>query len=68
MLDTERKTYLFSIRLWEESQAGGQAEWRGKLQLLPAGEAVYFQGLAALPAHLEALLANAAPPVSIKLE
>lgn len=68
MLETERKTYLFSVRIWAEPQAGGQAEWRGKLQLLPAGEAVYFQGLAALLGHLETLLANAAPPVSKKLE
>jgi hypothetical protein len=60
MLETERKTYFLSIRIWAEPQASGNAEWRGKLQLLPAGEAVYFQGLAALPAHLESLLANAA--------
>lgn len=68
MLETDRKTYFFSIRIWAEPQAGGQVEWRGKLQLLPAGEAVYFQGLAGLPAHLEALLANAAPQPSEQTE
>ncbi|MBX7236529.1 MAG: hypothetical protein K1X65_19255 [Caldilineales bacterium] len=54
---TTRPTRLFTLRLWQETVAAGQTEWRGKLQSLPDGEACYFRGWSGLIGQLEALLA-----------
>jgi len=56
MSEIERKTCLFTLRIWPEFQEGNQIEWRGKLQALPDGEAYYFRGLSALLDCLEASL------------
>lgn len=60
MSNHQPETYLFSLRLWQVATSEGEQEWRGKLQFLPAGEAVYFQTLPVLLAQLEGMLEAAA--------
>jgi hypothetical protein len=43
-----RGSYLFTIRVWAEQLGEGQAEWRGKVQYIPGGEAHYFRDWSAL--------------------
>lgn len=66
--DSPQKTYLFSLRLWQVATSEGEHEWRGKLQLLPAGEAAYFQGQTGLITQLGTILANVESCDSINLE
>lgn len=56
MTPTTRQTRLFTLRMWQEKAGAGQFEWRGKVQALPEGDAYYFRNLAALVAHLQAML------------
>jgi len=37
------RSYLFTIRVWQEEIHTGQIEWRGKVQLLTSGEVCYFR-------------------------
>ena len=39
---------LFTIRVWQETEADDQIQWRGKLHHIPSGEVRYFRGWAAL--------------------
>ena len=39
---------LFTLRVWQETEADGQIQWRGKLRHIPSGEIRYFRGWAAL--------------------
>ncbi len=54
---TTRPTQLFTLRLWQERVNTELAEWRGKVQALPEGEAYYFRDWPGLIGRLEALLA-----------
>ena len=56
MAATPRATRLFTLRMWQEEAGGEQAEWRGKVQALPEGEAYYFRDWSGLIAHLQAML------------
>lgn len=56
MIATPKAPRLFTLRLWQEDPGAGQAEWRGKVQALPEGEAYYFCGWPGLIGHLEAML------------
>jgi hypothetical protein len=56
MAATPRATRLFTLRMWQEEADGEQAEWRGKVQALPEGEAYYFRDWSGLIAHLQAML------------
>jgi hypothetical protein len=40
-----RGSHLFTIRVWAEQLSEGRAEWRGKIQHIPVGEAQYFREL-----------------------
>jgi hypothetical protein len=50
------RSHLFTVRLWLEPLGDGQAEWRGKVQHMPSGEAQYVRDWPALKAFLERLL------------
>lgn len=55
----ERKTFLFTLRVWAEPVEENQVEWRGKLQRLPDGEAQYFRCWSGLVKNLETILDSA---------
>lgn len=55
----DRKTFLFTLRVWAEPLGEDQVEWRGKLQALPDGEAVYFRCWSGLVGRLETMLDSA---------
>jgi len=57
MTAATRTTRLFTVRLWREDAGDGHAEWRGKVQALPEGEAYYFRDWSALIRRLEVMLA-----------
>lgn len=52
--DSQRHSFL--LDLWREEIGPGQAEWRGKVQHLPSGEAYYFRDWPTLIGRLEGLL------------
>lgn len=56
MSEADRKTHLFSLRVWAEPVENNKQEWRGKLQALPQGEAHYFRGWADLLQRLKTVL------------
>ena len=58
--DTDQKTRLFTINLWQVQQGDDPlpAEWRGKLQSLPDGEAYYFRDWQVLIQYLEKMLGS----------
>lgn len=49
-MDEEQQPHsqLFTVRVWQETEADGQIQWRGKLRHIPSGEIRYFRGWAAL--------------------
>lgn len=62
MAATPRASRLFTLRMWQEEADGEQAEWRGKVQALPEGEAYYFRDWSGLVGHLDAMLAAGRDP------
>ncbi len=48
----------FLLNVWREEVRPDQVEWRGKLQHLPSGEALYFRDWPRLIERLEALLSE----------
>jgi hypothetical protein len=63
------RSHLFTLRVWSEEIGNGRVEWRGKLQHVTTGEAVYFREWAALlPVlllmlrHAGATIAASSPP------
>lgn len=56
------RSQLFTVRIWQEEVSDGQMEWRGKVQHVHSGEALYFREWSALVAGLLKLLAE---PVSL---
>lgn len=63
MTATSRTTRLFTLRLWQEETGDGQAEWRGRVQALPEGEAYYFRAWSGLVERLEVMLKPTAVPL-----
>ncbi|MCB9443974.1 MAG: hypothetical protein H6669_07035 [Ardenticatenaceae bacterium] len=55
---------LFILRLWPETLANGQIEWRGKLHHTQTNETRYFHDWPALIPLLLSLLRQADLPVS----
>lgn len=41
--DVRPRSYLFTVRIWEEQVGTGKTELRGKVQLLTTGETRYFR-------------------------
>lgn len=52
--DGRDHSHLFMVRLWTEDVGDGHREWRGKVQHVLSGEAIYFRDCAALVAFLSA--------------
>jgi hypothetical protein len=59
------QSHLFTLRIWPEASCNGQIEWRIQVQVVPSGEAGYFQNWETPVGHLLALLPDvrAAGPV-----
>lgn len=56
------ESQLFTIRVWLETDADNQRQWRGKLRHVPSGEIRHFRGWAALiPLILDMLNRYAIP-------
>ena len=62
MSQQHRRQQLFTLRLWLETTADGQAEWRGQLKHVQSGETRYFRDWAKLAQWLEEML-----PASIEV-
>jgi hypothetical protein len=54
-------SHLFTLRLWLEDLGGGQTDWRGKVQCVNSGEALYFRDWPTLEAFVERLLGRPLP-------
>jgi hypothetical protein len=39
----EKRSHLFTVRVWEEETGAGRTEWRGKIQRVIGGESLYFR-------------------------
>lgn len=55
------RSYLFTIRVWEEEVGPDATEWRGKVQLVSSGEVRYFREWTALVPLLQTMLAQVGP-------
>jgi hypothetical protein len=61
--NNERRSELFTVRLWREELGDNQAEWRGKVQHVQKGEAYYFRDWSMLVAAIRKMLQEPdAPP------
>lgn len=56
--ETSGQVRLFILRLWLEDIGDGRAEWRGRLQAIPGGDANYFRTWGELIDYLRAGLAG----------
>jgi hypothetical protein len=54
----ERRTHLFTLRLWIEPVTAERSEIRGRVQYVLSGEARYFRTWPELLAFVEELLAE----------
>ena len=54
--ESPQRSDLFTVRLWREDLGDGRSEWRGKVQHVLSGEALYFREWAALIAALQEML------------
>lgn len=52
----ERRSHLFTVRVWAEALGGGRVEWRGQVQHALSGERRYFRVWPALVSFLLALI------------
>jgi len=52
------RSYLFTVRVWQEEVRAGQTEWRGRVQLVSSGEVRYFREWAALAPLILAMVAE----------
>ncbi len=54
------QSHLFTLRIWEETLGEGNAEWRGRVQDVISGEALFFRDWPGLVATLQRLIAKTA--------
>ncbi len=54
-------SHLFTLRMWPEDLGSGQIDWRGKVQHVNSGEALYFRDWATLLDFMERLLRKSEP-------
>jgi hypothetical protein len=52
------RSYLFTVRVWQEEVGHDQTEWRGKVQLITDGNVCYFRGWEALVPLLLSMLSE----------
>ena len=48
----DKGSQLFTLRVWPEEISTGHTEWRGKIQHVVDGEALYFHGWEAMMTFL----------------
>lgn len=58
---SQRRTRLFSLRLWQADAGDGQVEWRGKIRSVDSGDVHYFRDWSVLIAQLLAMLSDLEP-------
>ena len=54
------RSHLFTVRVWREELGNDQSEWRGKVQNVHSGEALYFREWQALITALTKMLSEPA--------
>lgn len=59
---TNRQEHLFTLRLWRETVAAGEPEWRGRIYDTTTGDIRYFREWASLIPLLLAMLRDAEQP------
>ena len=52
------RSYLFTVRVWQEEIGTDQVEWRGKVQLVTNGDVRYFREWTALAPLLLTMLSE----------
>lgn len=52
------RSYLFTVRVWQEEIGTDRVEWRGKVQLVTNGDVRYFREWAALAPLLLTMLSE----------
>jgi hypothetical protein len=52
----DRRSHLFTVRIWTEALGDGRVEWRGQAQHALSGERRYFRVWPALVSFLLALI------------
>lgn len=57
----ERRSHLFTVRLWQETLDTHQTEWRGKIQDVTSGEVYYFRNWEMLTTLLQTMLPTTEP-------
>ena len=58
----ERRSELFTVRVWREELGDDQAEWRGKVQHVQKGEAYYFREWSMLVTAIRKMLQETDAP------
>ena len=64
----ERRSELFTVRLWCEELGEDQIEWRGKVQHVRNGEAYYFREWPMLVAAICKMLQEPDSPAQIDVD
>jgi hypothetical protein len=54
----QRRSHLFTVRLWAEDIGEDQAEWRGKVQHVISGDTRYFRDWNNLIALLQMMVSQ----------
>jgi hypothetical protein len=54
--ENEARSYLFTVRVWPEAVGDDRVEWRGKVQHVTSGEALFFRDWRSLVEFLEGAL------------
>lgn len=49
-------SHLFTLRMWLEDLGSGQKDWRGKVQHVSSGDALYFRDWQILESFVEKIL------------
>ncbi len=53
------RLHLFTLRVWEETLGAGKVEWRGRVQEISTGEALFFRDWPGLITTLQRLIDGA---------
>jgi hypothetical protein len=57
-LNPQERSYLFTVRVWQDGIAGGKKEWRGQVRFVPSGDTRYFREWSTLMAFIESMLSE----------
>ncbi len=65
---SEKRSQLFTVRVWEEDTGPGSTEWRGKIQRVVGGESLYFRDWQMMTIFLLQTLGIATEAISDKTD